>query len=300
MTKGKSWVDLYLPETAQHYARLARMDKPIGTWLALWPCLWGIAFAANPGSLPDMKILSILSVWVFLIRGAGCTINDIFDRDFDKKVARTKLRPIASGALTRVQGIGFLVFQLILGIGILVEVNQLSQILGVLHLPLVMTYPLMKRITYWPQAYLGFAMNWGVLLGWASIKGNLYPTTLVVSMLFCGVFWTLAYDTIYAHQDKEDDIKVGVKSTALRLGDSTKKWVTVFSIACMCNLVLCGLVAKIGWPYYASLVVGSWQLIWQIWKIDLSSPEDCNKKFVSNWWFGAIIFVGIVYGQLIT
>lgn len=292
-----SWVDLYLPRLVQPYARLARLDKPIGTWLLLWPCVWSITFAAPPGHLPDFKMLALFGCGAFLLRGAGCTINDLIDRDIDTKVERTKLRPVASGILTPFQGLSFLGFQLLLGLGILLQLNNYSRVLGASSLLLVFSYPLMKRFTFWPQAFLGLTFNWGALLGWAAIKGNLDPS-IVLPLYASGVCWTLVYDTIYAHQDKEDDLKVGVKSTALRFGDSTKEWLTGFGIASLSGLALSGFNAELGWPYYAFLGVASGHLGWQISTVDLSSRSDCNRKFVSNKWYGAIIFAGILAGRL--
>ncbi|XP_024986959.1 4-hydroxybenzoate polyprenyltransferase, mitochondrial isoform X1 [Cynara cardunculus var. scolymus] len=292
-----SWIDLYLPEKIRPYAHLARLDKPIGTWLLAWPCMWSITLAASPGHLPDLKMLTLFGCGAFLLRGAGCTINDLLDRDIDTKVERTRSRPVASGALTPFQGVGFLGLQLLLGLGILLQLNNYSRILGASSLLLVFSYPLMKRITFWPQAYLGLTFNWGALLGWSAIRGSLDPA-VVLPLYLSGVCWTLVYDTIYAHQDKEDDKIVGVKSTALRFGDSTKKWVSGFGIACISGLALSGFNANIGWPYYVFLAGASGQLAWQIWTVDISSGADCSRKFVSNKWFGAIVFGGILIGRL--
>ncbi|XP_028808579.1 4-hydroxybenzoate geranyltransferase 2 isoform X2 [Neltuma alba] len=292
-----SWIDLYLPRQVQPYAQLARLDKPIGTWLLLWPCMWSITLAAAPGHLPDFKMLALFGCGALLLRGAGCTVNDLLDRDIDTKVERTKVRPIASGHLTPFQGLCFLGLQLLLGLGILLQLNNYSRVLGASSLLLVFSYPLMKRFTFWPQAYLGLTFNWGALLGWAAVKGSLDPA-IVLPLYASGVFWTLVYDTIYAHQDKEDDVKVGVKSTALRFGESTKKWISGFGVACIGSLAFSGFNAEIGWPYYPFLGAASGHLIWQIWTVDLSSRSDCNKKFVSNKWFGAIIFGGILAGRL--
>lgn len=292
----ESWID-YLPRKAQPYAKLARLDKPIGTWLLAWPCMWSITLAAPPGNFPDFKMLTLFGCGALLLRGAGCTINDLLDRDIDTMVERTKLRPVASGLLTPFQGLSFLGFQLLLGLGILLQLNNYSRILGASSLLLVFSYPLMKRLTFWPQAYLGLTFNWGALLGWSAIKGSLDPA-IVLPLYISGVCWTLVYDTIYAHQDKEDDVKVGVKSTALRFGDSTTKWITGFGIACISSLALSGYNADIGWPFYAFLAAASGQLAWQIWTVDLSSRADCNKKFVSNKWFGALIFSGILFGRI--
>ncbi|KAL8457776.1 hypothetical protein ACS0TY_035595 [Phlomoides rotata] len=292
-----SWIDGYLPENARPYARLARLDKPIGTWLLAWPCMWSITMAATSGSFPDIKMMMLFGTGALLLRGAGCTVNDLLDRDIDTKVDRTRLRPIASGVLSPVQGICFLGFQLLLGLGILLQLNNFSIVLGASSLLLVFTYPLMKRLTFWPQAYLGLTFNWGALLGWAAVRGSLNPA-VVIPLYASGVFWTLVYDTIYAHQDKEDDLRVGVKSTALRFGDSTKEWIAGFGMACIGSLALSGFNANLEWPYYTFLAAASAQLAWQISTVDLSSRADCNRKFVSNKWFGAIVCSGILFGRL--
>ncbi|KAG6581547.1 4-hydroxybenzoate polyprenyltransferase, mitochondrial, partial [Cucurbita argyrosperma subsp. sororia] len=291
-----SWIYLYLPKKIQPYAHLARLDKPIGTWLLAWPCMWSITLAASPGQLPDFKMLTLFGCGALLLRGAGCTINDLLDQDIDTKVERTKLRPVASGQLTQPQGISFLGLQLFLGLGILLQLNNYSRILGASSLLLVFSYPLMKRFTFWPQAYLGLTFNWGALLGWAAIRESLDPA-IVLPLYLSGVFWTLVYDTIYAHQDKEDDLKVGVKSTALRFGDSTKEWISMFGVANIGCLALSGYNADIGWPFYALLAAASGQLAWQISTVDLSSRADCNRKFISNKWFGALVFSGILLGR---
>lgn len=172
-----------------------------------------------------------------------------------------------------------------------------SRILGASSLLLVFSYPLMKRITFWPQAFLGLTFNWGALLGWSAVRGSLDPA-VVLPLYLSGVFWTLVYDTIYAHQDKEDDKIVGVKSTALRFGDSTKNWVSGFGVACISSLALSGFNANLGLPYYVFLAAASGQLAWQIWTVDIYSGADCSRKFVSNKWFGAIVFSGILVGRL--
>ncbi|KAJ8747289.1 hypothetical protein K2173_011554 [Erythroxylum novogranatense] len=300
LLKGKgstSWIDLYLPTQTRPYAHLARLDKPIGTWLLAWPCMWSISLAASPSHLPDFKMMMLFGCGALLLRGAGCTINDLLDRDIDIKVDRTKLRPVASGLLTPFQGLCFLGFQLLLGLGILLQLNNYSRVLGASSLLLVFSYPLMKRLTFWPQAYLGLTFNWGALLGWSAVKGSLDPS-IVLPLYAGGLFWTLVYDTIYAHQDKEDDLKVGVKSTALRFGDSTGIWISGFGIACISSLALSGFNADIGWAFYAFLAAAAGQLAWQIWTVNLSSRADCNRKFVSNKWFGAVVFSGIVCGKL--
>ncbi|KAG0474716.1 hypothetical protein HPP92_014402 [Vanilla planifolia] len=295
---SSSWVQSYLPESVQPYALLARLDKPIGTFLLAWPCMWSITMAATPGELPDLKMMALFGFGAVLLRGAGCTINDLLDRDIDIKVDRTKSRPVASGILTPFQGLTFLGIQLLLGLGILLQLNNYSRVLGASSLVLVFSYPLMKRLTFWPQAYLGLTFNWGALLGWSAIKGNL-DSTIILPLYCAGVCWTLVYDTIYAHQDKEDDLRVGVKSTALRFGSSTKGWITGFGAACVTCLTISGYNAMLAaWPFYPFLAAAATQMGWQILTVDISNREDCNKKFVSNKWFGALIFGGILFGRL--
>nr|ANC67959.1 4-hydroxybenzoate geranyltransferase [Arnebia euchroma] len=296
--KRPSWIDTNLPITFQPYAHLARLDKPIGSWLLAWPAFWSVALAADDlGSLP--KMLAIFGWWAIWIRGAGCTINDYFDRDFDKKVERTKSRPLASGALSPAQGLWWLAIQLFMGLGVLYQLNMLTLVLAILHVPLVFAYPLMKRITYWPQAFLGVMISWGALLGPAALEGTIDPK-IACPLYVSSFFWTLVYDTIYAHQDKEDDAKAGIKSTTLRFGDLTKVWVGGFGVACTLALLLGGFVINIGLPYYVVLTVATCQLAWQIVTVDLSSPMDCGRKFVSNQWYGAIIFSAILVGKLIS
>ncbi|CAL5430250.1 unnamed protein product [Camellia sinensis] len=268
-----SWIDLYLPEQARPYARLARLDKPIGTWLLAWPCFWSITLAAPTGNLPDIKMLALFGCGALLLRGAGCTINDLIDRDIDTKVERTKLRPVASGVLTPFQGLCFLGFQLLLGLGILLQLNNYRPSSGGFFLAAGLLLSTHEEVDI-----LGLTFNWGALLGWSAIKGSLDPA-VVFPLYISGVFWTLVYDTIYAHQDKEDDLKVGVKSTALRFGDSTKEWVTGFGIACISSLALSGFNANIGWPFYACLTAASGQLAWQILTVDLSCRDACNRKW---------------------
>ncbi|XP_027124881.1 4-hydroxybenzoate geranyltransferase 2-like [Coffea arabica] len=294
-----SWIEAVFPEKARPYAYLVRLDNPTGTFLFAWPCLWSLAFTANPGSLPDMKMLAFFFLVSFMSRNIACTINDYFDKDFDAQVERTKGRPLASGAITGFQALCFLGIQVLLGYGIFLRVNELSRILWVSSLPLIFTYPLMKRITYWPQAHLGLTANWGALYSWAAVKGSLDPAIVFPVLVAC-FFWTLEVDTIYAHQDKEDDVKVGVKSTALLLGDSTKLWTTGFGVASIASLALAGFNAHIGWPFYVLLAAASGQIAWQIWDVDLSNPADCFRKFASNRYFGAVVFSAILFGRLLS
>jgi len=288
------WVDRLLPGGFRPYARLARLDRPIGTWLLLFPCWWSLSLAA-PG-WPDPWLFGLFGLGALVMRGAGCTFNDIVDRDFDGRVARTADRPIPSGAVTVNQAKAFLVAQLLVGLSILVQFNTYAIAVGVASLILVFTYPFMKRITCWPQAVLGLTFNWGAFLGWAAVTGNLGPPAF--ALYAAGFFWTLGYDTIYAHQDKEDDLFVGVKSTALRLGDATRPWLFVFYGVAVFLMVVAGSQAGLAWPYYAALAVATLQLVWQATRVDTEDAADCLAKFKSNRLFSWILLGGIIAGQL--
>lgn len=239
-----------------------------------------------------LALLGTFGVGAFLMRGAGCTINDILDRDFDARVERTKSRPIASGALTRKQAVAFLGLQLTAALGCLVTLNPLSIGVGAASLVLVGTYPLMKRITYWPQAFLGLTFNYGALLGWTAATGGFDPT-VVLPLYASGICWTLVYDTIYAHQDKKDDIMVGVKSTALLFGDKTKRWLSGFAAGSASGLALAGYGAGMGLPYFASVAAAGAHLAWQVGTVNIHDPADCGRKFAASKWLGAVVFAGI-------
>ncbi|KAI8978006.1 UbiA prenyltransferase family-domain-containing protein [Pilobolus umbonatus] len=291
-----SWVD-HLPAKIAPYAYLTRIDKPIGTWLLFWPCAWSISMATfNTGGsvMEAASMMGLFGLGALTMRGAGCTINDLWDRDIDNKVERTKSRPITSGAIKPSQAIAFLGLQLSVGLGVLTQLNLYSILLGASSLSLVVAYPLMKRITYWPQSVLGLAFNWGSLLGWSAITGSL-DLTVAGPLYIGGVCWTLVYDTIYAHQDKKDDIKVGVKSTALRFGDKTPEWLTGFSMAFVSMTALAGYMNGQGLPFYAISVLGTAShLAWQLKTVDYNNAASCWSKFKSNTWTGAILWSGIV------
>uniref|UniRef100_A0A2K6DK05 4-hydroxybenzoate polyprenyltransferase, mitochondrial n=2 Tax=Macaca nemestrina TaxID=9545 RepID=A0A2K6DK05_MACNE len=285
------------PRPLQPYLRLMRLDKPIGTWLLYLPCTWSIGLAAEPGCFPDWYMLSLFGTGAILMRGAGCTINDMWDQDYDKKVTRTASRPIAAGDISTFQSFVFLGGQLTLALGVLLCLNYYSIALGAGSLLLVITYPLMKRITYWPQLALGLTFNWGALLGWSAIKGSCDPS-VCLPLYFSGVMWTLIYDTIYAHQDKRDDVLIGLKSTALRFGENTKLWLSGFSVAMLGALSLVGVNSGQTAPYYAALGAVGAHLTHQIYTVDIHRPEDCWNKFISNRTLGLIVFLGIVLGNL--
>jgi 4-hydroxybenzoate polyprenyltransferase len=279
-----------LPRRARPFAVLIRLDKPIGTWLLLWPGLWSVALAA-PG-LPDIRLLALFAVGALVMRSAGCVYNDIVDREFDARVARTRDRPIASGAISAKTALAILALLLALGLLILLQLNGFAILLGIASLALIFTYPFMKRITYWPQAFLGLTFNWGALLGWAAVEGGLaWPAGLLYAG---GIAWTLGYDTIYAHQDKEDDALIGVKSSALALGEKTRPWLWIFYIAALAAFAASGALSDIAWPFYAGLGAAALLFVWQITKLKISEAADCLAKFKLNFWVGVVIFAGIV------
>ena len=291
---AESWVDRFAPGVLRPYLRLARADRPIGTWLLLFPCWWSVSLATP--EWPNPWYVVLFGVGSLVMRGAGCTINDIVDHDFDARVARTAGRPIPSGAVSVRQAVAFLGIQLLLGLAVLVQFNTFTILLGMSSLALVVTYPFMKRVTYWPQAALGLTFNWGALVGWAAVRGDL--GTPALALYAAGLFWTLGYDTIYAHQDKEDDLLVGIKSSALKLGAGTRPWLFAFYGATAGLMGLAGHLADLAWPFHAALALAAAQMVWQAATVDLDGPKDCMAKFKSNRLVGWIVFAGIVAGQL--
>jgi 4-hydroxybenzoate polyprenyltransferase len=288
------WVERLLPSWAEPYARLARLDRPIGTWLLLFPAWWGIALAAP--RWPDPALLLLFALGAVAMRGAGCTLNDIADREYDGRVARTRFRPIPSGRVSVPQAILFMLLQLAVGAVILFSLNRLSILLGIAVLGLIGTYPFMKRITWWPQLFLGLNFNWGALLGWTAVVGSLAPPPVLLYL--GGVFWTLGYDTIYAHQDKEDDARIGVKSSALALGPSTRPFLFLAYPIAAALWAAAGAAAGLGLPFYLALAAAALQLLWQASRVDTGDPADCLAKFRSNRLVGWLLFAGLVAGHL--
>ena len=289
------WVERVLPPRAEPYARLARLDRPIGTWLLLFPGWWGIALA-GPG-WPNPALLALFALGAVVMRGAGCTLNDIADREFDGKVARTRLRPLPSGRVTVPQAVLFMLAQLAVGAGVLLCLNRPSQLLGVAVLGLIASYPFMKRITWWPQLFLGLNFNWGALIGWAAVTGSLaWPPVL---LYLGGICWTLGYDTIYAHQDKEDDARIRVKSSALALGPRTRPFLFAVFAAAVALWAAAGLAADLGVAFFLALAAAMLQLAWQATLVDTGDPTDCLAKFRSNRLVGWLLFAGIAAGHYV-
>ena len=293
--RSGDWVERWLPGPARPYARLARLDRPIGTWLLLFPAWWGTALAAE--RWPDPRLLALFALGAIVMRGAGCTLNDIADRDYDAQVARTRLRPLPSGAVTVRQAALFLLAQLAVGAAVLWSLNRASILLGIAVLALIASYPFMKRITYWPQIFLGLNFNWGALVGWAAVTGSLaWPPAL---LYLGGIFWTIGYDTIYAHQDKEDDVRIGVKSSAIALGRHTRPWLFAFYGAALLLWAVSGRAAGLGAAFWAGLALAALQLAWQARRVDIDDPADCLAKFRSNRLVGWLMLAAIVAGRLL-
>jgi 4-hydroxybenzoate polyprenyltransferase len=293
--RSGDWADRYAPPGLVPYIRLARLDRPIGTWLLLFPSWWAIALAAP--AWPDWRLMALFGIGAVTMRGAGCTLNDIIDRDFDARVARTRTRPLPSGAVSVRQAALFLALQLAIGAAVLASLDRLAILLGFFVLLLIATYPLMKRVTYWPQFFLGLNFNWGALMGWAAATGRIELPALLLYV--GGIAWTLGYDTIYAHQDKEDDILVGVKSAALALGERTLPWLFVFYAVAVLLWAAAAAAAAIAWPFWLALGLVTLQLFWQAASVDTDDAADCLAKFRSNRWTGWLFLLGIVAAHVV-
>lgn len=280
------------PESWHPYIKLARLDRPTGTYLLLLPCLWSIILASLSTGGFSLKTLSLMiafTLGAFLMRSAGCVINDLWDRDIDKDVARTKNRPLASGELSPRNALIFLACLLCASLVILLSLPFIAIWLGVISLFLVAIYPYMKRITWWPQLFLGITFNWGALMGWAAYTSglNLSPLFLYVG----GILWTLAYDTIYAHQDMEDDARAGIKSTALLFGEDSKTYVTLFLFAS----ILFFMIAKLVGAASIFTVLMTLPLVGHaIWQIKTWDPQDATSSlriFRANQIFGLLVLL---------
>ena len=319
-----NWATRLLPPALHPHAQLARWDRPIGWWLLLWPCWWSVGLAANAwaadtlvwtpfgpaeldGALPLLPLAIILVLFLIgavAMRGAGCTYNDLVDTEIDAKVARTAARPIPSGRISREAAKVFMVAQSLAGLAVLIALcfmrpgfNWFAFWLAVASLGVVALYPFAKRVTDWPQFVLGLAFSWGALMGWAVIFGTLeWPAVA----LYAGcIAWTIGYDTIYAHQDKEDDALVGVRSTARLFGENTKPALVVFYAAALALFALAAWGANAAWPAYLGLALGAAQMAWQVRTLDIDDPDQCLALFRSNTLFGWIVFAGFVVAALV-
>jgi len=297
--EARHWVDTVLPEPMRPYARLARFERPIGWWLLLLPGWWAIALAqvAKGGGVPDIRAITLFLIGAIVMRGAGCTFNDIVDRNFDGKVERTRSRPIPSGQVSIAKAVIFLIGLCLIGLVVLLQFNQLAIWLGVASLVLVIIYPFMKRFTYWPQVFLGLAFNWSAIVGWEAVYGEISPAA--IALYLGGILWTLGYDTIYAHQDKEDDILIGVKSTALKFGAATRKWLIWFYTGALVLIALGGYLAGAGVLFMLAVAGAAIHASWQLSRLDINDAENCLVLFRANRDFGLIIFAGAVLDALV-
>ena len=298
-----NWVDTRAPAWLRPYLRLARADRPIGAWLLFWPCAWSLALAnlaqghAQGGrALPDPWHMALFVIGAFVMRSAGCAWNDIVDRDFDARVERTRSRPIPSGQLSVRQAALFGAGCCLAGLVVLLQFNWFTVWLGVASLIPVAIYPFMKRVTNWPQVVLGLTFKWGALMGWAVTFGRLDAPALV--LYAACIAWTLGYDTIYAHQDKEDDALVGLGSTALRLGDATPLWLAGFYAAAWTGIAAAGLLAGAGWVFLWGMATVALHLTWQTVTLDTSNPANCLDRFRANHGVGALVLGAIMADML--
>jgi 4-hydroxybenzoate polyprenyltransferase len=292
------WADRLLPFGWRPYARLARLERPIGWWLLLLPTWWSSALATDMlGRLPNLWHLVLFLIGAIAMRGAGCTYNDIVDRDLDARVERTRTRPIPAGQVTLRQARIFLGVQLLVGLIVLLQFNWFTVVLGAASLVVVAIYPFLKRVTDWPQLGLGLAFSWGALIGWSATTGSLALPPLL--LYAGGILWTIGYDTIYAHQDKEDDALIGVRSTARLFGDNTRVAVTRFFAGAMALFVLSFVFAHAGIAAFAGLALGAVHMLWQMRTLRIDDPDNCLMLFRSNRDFGLILFAGLVIDSLV-
>ena len=289
-----NWVDTHAPAWSRPYLRLARFDRPIGSWLLLMPCWWSAALAA--GVVSDIRqlplVIVLFFIGAFVMRGAGCTWNDITDRDLDARVERTRSRPIPAGQVSVTQALVFLVAQALIGLVVLLQFNRFAIATGIASLIIVAVYPFMKRITWWPQVVLGLAFSWGALMGFAVTLGRIDLTALV---LYAGsISWVIGYDTIYAHQDAEDDALIGIKSTARLFAARTRIALTVFYALAVVLIGIALTLAAARWPAWLGLAAFAAHLVWQIKRLDIADPALCLRIFKSNRDAGLLLFAGLL------
>lgn len=294
---NRHWVYRLLPKSIWPYAQLARWDRPIGWQLLLWPCLWSSTLASqSEGSLPDLWQLMLFAIGAIAMRGAGCTYNDIIDVKIDAKVGRTRSRPLPSGQVCKRAAWLFLIGQALAGFAVLIQFNWFSIWLGLASLGVVAAYPFMKRMTDWPQLVLGLAFSWGALMGWAGIYGSL---SLAPVLLYAStVLWVIGYDTIYAHQDREDDALVGVRSTARLFGTQTKSALMVLYCGMVALLIAAFFVANVAVLAYLGVAAVALHLTLQIAKLDIDDPVACLALFKSNTLVGWLIVASLLASAL--
>src|ERR1700738_2176905 len=289
-----NWVDTRAPQWSRPYLRLSRLDRPIGSWLLLMPCWWSAALAAgvahDTGQL--LRTLALFFVGAFVMRGAGCTWNDITDRDLDAKVERTRSRPIPAGQVSVPQAATFLVSQALIGLVVLLQFSRFAVMTGIASLVIVAVYPFMKRITWWPQIVLGLAFSWGALMGFAVMLGRLDATSL--SLYAGSLAWVIGYDTIYAHQDTEDDALIGIKSTARLFGARTHQALMVFYGLAVALIGVALVLAGASYPAWIGLAAFAVHLCWQISRLEIGDPALCLRIFKSNRDAGLLLFAGLL------
>ena len=289
-----NWVDRIAPHRMRPFLRLARADRPIGSWLLLLPCWWSAALASGTAgqTLPDLWHLTAFAIGAIAMRGAGCTWNDLIDRDIDALVERTRSRPLPSGQVSPKAAAIFLVMLALIGFAILLTFNWFAIGVGIASLGIVAAYPFMKRITWWPQVTLGLAFSWGALMGWAAAFGRL---DLPAILLYAGsIAWVIGYDTIYAHQDRDDDALIGVKSTARLFGERSHAPLAAFYALAVVLVGTAGFLAGNGWMFALGLAVFAGHLAWQIARLDVNDPALCLRLFKSNRDAGLILFAALV------
>lgn len=293
------WIEQRLPASLRPFAYLMRLDRPIGTWLLLLPGWWAI-MAGGQGienlGWEGVYFFILFGVGAVIMRGAGCIINDLWDVGYDKLVERTRSRPLASGAVTKTQAIFLLILLLWIGLIILVQLSSSAIFIGFAVMLLVVTYPLAKRVTWYPQLVLGLTFNIGALMGWSSIADEVEPAAWV--LYIAGIAWTLGYDTVYAHQDKNDDAIVGVRSTALKFGDHSEQWIFWFYTLAAGLIYVTGMMVDVNWPFYLIWALGAFHLIIQIMTWKMNDPVSCLRVFKSNRNFGLIILAAFALGFL--
>jgi 4-hydroxybenzoate polyprenyltransferase len=288
-----NWVEVIAPAVTRPYLRLARLDRPIGSWLLLMPCWWSAGLAGmRAEQLPSLWHVVLFFIGAFAMRGAGCTWNDIVDRDLDGKVERTRSRPIPSKQVTVVQATIFMMALSLTGLAVLLQFNLYTIMTGFASLGVVAIYPFMKRVTYWPQIVLGLAFSWGALMGWPAAFGRLDWPAFV---LYAGsISWVIGYDTIYAHQDREDDMLIGIKSTALLFGARTRPLLACFYGAAVVLIGIAGFMAGGGAIFAFGLIAFAAHLGWQVIRLDIDDPAYCLTLFKSNRDAGLILFAGML------
>jgi 4-hydroxybenzoate polyprenyltransferase len=294
-----NWVDRFAPASLVPYLRLARADRLIGFFLLALPCFWSVSLARRSidEPYPDLWLLFLFAVGAVVMRAAGCTYNDLVDREIDAQVARTRSRPLPSGQVTPRAALIFMLALCLIGLVVLLSFNSTTIWLGLGVIPIVALYPFVKRFSHWPQAVLGLAFNWGALLGWSAVLGRLDWPAVV---LYAGaVAWTIGYDTIYAHQDREDDGLIGLKSTALKFGRATKAWLALLYAIAWFAIVAAGIMAHAGTAFLLGMTAAAAQLAWQVLTLDIDDAENCLERFRSNRDFGAIVLAAILIDMIL-